>query len=268
MEHRIIIPSLLAPALAAGAFAFALLGNTVHAQSPADTPPNEDTAAALNLEDLNPKRYEVRRYESIWSGRSPFEIEVEEELDPADVVNPLEDYSLAGYYKRGPVYHVTIVHNKDPKDKHQLESGKPSESGFELLQFVPGENYKKSIIRVRQAGLVGEIGFDEKRLKPATGVKGGGINAPARGKNKPGSQAKPQPGRNARQPGKAVPGKAPGAKQNNSAAAKQIREMLKNRANTGGSRAGGRGGDRTNTSGNTSGAKKKPRRRVILPPSR
>ena len=237
---------LLAP-VAGGVIAAATLVGTVSAQGDAP-PPN-----------LNPKRYKVDRYKSIWQGRSPFEIIVEEEEIEEEIENPLEDYAMAGYYKRGTVYHVTIVNKKDPADKHFLTSGKPTEEGFELLKFTPGENYKKSSIKVRRAGLVGDIGFDEKRLKPATGIAGG-INRQSGSSKARTGQNKPQPGRTSNAPGAVKPGQKPGSSntRNNSEAAKQIREMLKNRAS---SRGGG-------TTSKTSSTKREPRRRVILPPSK
>ena len=229
------------------------IGDCALAQTPgtaADTPDQ--------LEDLTPKRYKIDRYKSIWAERSPFEIIVEDEGPPVDEDPPFEDYSLAGYSKRGNVWHVTVVNIKDPKEKHYLESGQVSKEGFELLNFKPERNYKKSEVVVRRGGKSGSIGFDEKRLRPSTGAKGSPIG---NAKSQPNAKSKNQPrGRTqpntARKPG--TPATTGGAKKNDAAA--QIRQMLQNRANQSQARGGG------GTS--TQGAQKKPRRRVILPPSR
>lgn len=212
--------------------------------------------------DLTPKRYNIDRYKSIWSERSPFEIIVEEEAAPEPEEPPFEDYSLAGYFKRGNVWHVTVVNTKDPKEKHYLESGQVSKDGFELLNFKPERNYKNSEVVVRRGGKSGSIGFDEKRLsKQAVGTSGTPF----------GKGGKPDPNQQARGRQPAAPPAAnapntpavPGAQPGKADAAAQIRQMLQNRANQNQNQNQAQGGG-----GNRGEGERQPRRRVILPPSR
>ncbi|MGK0185929.1 MAG: hypothetical protein ACI9R3_001712 [Verrucomicrobiales bacterium] len=215
---------------------------------------NEAEASTDGLVDLTPKRYKVDRYKSIWTERSPFEIIVDEEPEVIDEDPPFEDYSLAGYSKRGNVWRVTVVSVKDPKEKHYLETGSVSKEGFELLNFEPDRNYKKSEIVVRRGGKSGKIGFNDKQLKPSSFAKG----SPARGT--PPKKATTKTGQT-NQTAKGKPGQ-PAA--NNKATAKktdaaaQIRAMLQNRSS-----------GKTDSNATTqSTSKRQPRRRVILPPSR
>ena len=211
------------------------------------------------------------RYESIWADRSPFEIIVEEQGEPEEVPPPFEDYSLAGYSKRGDIWRVTVVNIKDPKEKHHLETGKVTPEGFELLNVNPERNYKETEIVVRRGGKSGPIGFSDKYVKPASFAGGKPAGAPkVVGKprrNNPNQPNQPNQRNQPNQPNQAAPpglGNQPQAPGNAAAgnekadAAAKIRKMLQNRA-----------GGANNAAGNAQeGAKREPRRRVILPPSR
>ncbi|MEZ5325548.1 MAG: hypothetical protein R3F19_10840 [Verrucomicrobiales bacterium] len=225
---------------------------------------SEDTnGAAAELPDLTPKRYKMNRYESIWAERSPFEIIVEDEGPVVDEPPPFEDYTLAGYSKRGNVWRVTVVNLKDPKEKHYLETGKVTEDGFELLNVKQERNYRKTEIVVRRAGKSGNIGFSDKYLKPATfaggksvgGAVGGAKQAP---RGKPGRAAQGVPGLG-NQPQAPATAAAAAGNNNKTDAAAQIRQMLQNRAN---------GSNNGRASTTQQGSKREPRRRVILPPKR
>lgn len=221
----------------------------VAAQDPA-------TVDASGLPDLTPKRYKVDRYRSISAERSPFEIIVEEPKEEPPEDPPFEDYSLAGYSKRGNVWRVTVVSIKDPKEKHYLETGKVSDEGFELLNFEPAKNYKKSEIVVRRGGKSGKIGFSEKRLKAPTFAKGkpGLSKAPNKNTKATAGRTNATPARPGQPANTANSGKKTDA-------AAQIRAMLQNRANSNGARNRGS----TNAT-QQSTSKRQPRRRVILPP--
>ena len=123
--------------------------------------------------DLTPKRFGLDRYKKIWADRSPFEIIIDEPPVVDEGPPPFEDYSLTGYYKRGNVWHVTLVNMKDPKEKHHIATGKKAGPGeFELVSFKAERNYKNSMATVSMNGKTDTVGFNEKRLKPGTGIKG------------------------------------------------------------------------------------------------
>jgi hypothetical protein len=221
---------------------------------------NDDTAgAAAEMADLTPKRYKMNRYESIWAERSPFEIIVEDEGPVVDETPPFEDYTLAGYSKRGNVWRVTVVNLKDPKEKHYLETGKVTEDGFELLNVKAERNYRKTEVVVRRGGKSGAILFNDKYLKPATfaGGKsvGGAVGAKQAPRAKAGQAAKGVPalGNQPQAPAAAAAGN------NKTDAAAQIRQMLQNRANS---------SNNNRASTTQQGSRREPRRRVILPPKR
>lgn len=144
-----------------------------------------------------PKKAPITKYTRLWKD-SPFT----SKPPPAEagpVVNPLEDYALAGVSPVTGGYRVTLLNKKKPDERIIVESDRPSE-GFKILSVVrKAGDPLGTVVKMMSGTVSGTVAFDEKLLtlapppaakpKLPPGVKPGQL--PASGKA-PARQPRPR----------------------------------------------------------------------------
>lgn len=107
-----------------------------------------------------PKQPVLSRYAKLWTD-SPFTSKPIVE-GPAAVANPLEDYSLGGISKLSDGYFAILFNKKDPTQKEVISPG--TKSDFSIVKVDWADNWKETVVTLRQGSNVGTVTFEEKLI--------------------------------------------------------------------------------------------------------
>lgn len=117
--------------------------------------------AGLAAADV-PRKAPITKYARLWTD-SPFTSKPPPP-DQGPVVNPLEDYTLAGVSPVSSGYRVTLLNKKKPEDRIIVESDKPRE-GFKILAVTrKAGDPLGTVVRMQSGSVTGTVGFDETLL--------------------------------------------------------------------------------------------------------
>jgi hypothetical protein len=109
-----------------------------------------------------PRKAPIGKYTGLWTN-SPFTSKPPPP-EQGPVVNPLEDYALAGVSPIGGGYRVTMLNRKNPTERIVVDSDKPS-GGFKILAV----NRKAgdplgTVVSMTSGSIKGTVAFDESML--------------------------------------------------------------------------------------------------------
>ncbi|MEM9478508.1 MAG: hypothetical protein AAGA58_02475 [Verrucomicrobiota bacterium] len=238
--------------------------------------------ALADSDGFLPQAHAPSRYTATWSS-SPFEREILPPPPAAPAVNPFDGFSVAGYFKVGEKYRVTLVDKKNQK-KFVTSDPADSEDGMHVIKVTRnGTQPSATMVTLRRGTEEADVGYDSKRVGAAPkglpiqkapaqpGNRAAAANSQARGAPpNPASSAyrggavlprNTQQNAAAPQAAPAQPAQAqPAAQQNTQAQAanQQLIEHLRAAA------------QRSNTQGatnNNNNSSRPQRRRVVLPPT-
>ena len=141
-----------------------------------------------------PRKAPITKYTGLWTN-SPFTSKPPPP-EAGPVVNPLEDYVLAGVSPISSGYRVTLLNKKKPEERIVVDSDKPS-GGFKILAVTrkTGDPLG-TIVRMSSGSVTGTVSFDSAllTLTPPPAAAPQQLNHP------PGVQPPPQPGQQPAQP--------------------------------------------------------------------
>lgn len=109
-----------------------------------------------------PRKAPITKYTGLWTN-SPFTSKPPPP-EQGPVVNPLEDYALAGVSPIGSGYRVTLLNRKNPEERIVVDSDKPS-GGFKILNVDRKVgNPLGTVVRMSSGAATGTVAFDESML--------------------------------------------------------------------------------------------------------
>ena len=149
-------------------------------------------AAAADL----PKKAPLTKYTGLWTN-SPFTSKPPPP-ETGPVVNPLEDYALAGVSPVRSGYRVTLLNKKKPEERITVDSDN-LKSDFKILKVTRKAGDPLGTVVLMQSGTVkGPVTFDEKLLAlaapPAPKVPAAATAPGQPGQPQLGQPGQPQPG--------------------------------------------------------------------------
>jgi len=113
-----------------------------------------------------PKKAPITKYIGLWSN-SPFTSKPPPP-EAGPVVNPLEDYALAGVSPISAGYRVTLLNKKKPDERIIVDTDS-LKSDYKILEVIrkPGDPLA-TVVRMQAGAVIGSVAFDEKLLVLAT----------------------------------------------------------------------------------------------------
>ena len=109
-----------------------------------------------------PRKAPITKYAGLWTN-SPFTSKPPPP-EAGPVVNPLEDYTLAGVSPVSSGYRVTLLNKKKPEERIIVESDKPRE-GFKILGVTrKAGDPLGTVVRMQSGSVTGTVAFDETLL--------------------------------------------------------------------------------------------------------
>lgn len=109
-----------------------------------------------------PRKAPITKYTRLWTD-SPFTSKPPPP-EAGPVVNPLEDYALAGVSPILNGYRVTLLNKKKPEERIIVEGDKATE-GFKILSVVrKAGDPLGTVVKMMSGTVTGTVAFDEKLL--------------------------------------------------------------------------------------------------------
>ncbi|MBC8127278.1 MAG: hypothetical protein H8M99_09090 [Gloeobacteraceae cyanobacterium ES-bin-144] len=156
-----------------------------------------------------PQKPPLNKYTNLWTN-SPFTSKPPP-AGPAQIANPMDDYTLSGVSPITGGYRVTLLNKKNPEERIITETNKPS-GGFVIQSVtrVAGDPLA-TVVRMANGSQSGTIAFDSKLLALAAPKAPAPPNNPQAQPNIPGVPPQPNGQVPPRQPRpRVIPPPAPG----------------------------------------------------------